>query len=472
MATGSRTLKLSILADVDDLKKKLDAANGDVEKSASGLEKFGKAATVAFAAAAAAAVAYAGKLAIDGVKSALEDEQAQLRLSSALKTATGATTAQVAATEAYISKTQLAVGISDDELRPAFQRLAIATGSVEKSQNLLNLAIDVAKGTNKPLIDVTEALGKAYEGNTKSLAALGIGITKAELSTMNFQEVQKQLSDLYGGAASRNAETFQGRIDRITQAFNEAKENVGQFLLPIIEKLIGYLIQYGTPIIEKFKDGWNLISSAIEKNRASFEEFGQLLKDYVLPALGKVFEFLVDVGSKAVATIIDIFGKIAGAVTPILNFIIDAINTVIRGINLVKPGADIGYLSKIGQPTSNFTYGAGNPQVSQATTTTSLNLPTSITNLPSVSGGGIVSGGATATTKKTAFDQAAYDMGTVMDYGAVATTAEALRAGILPSNVNITINGAIDAEGTARQIANILTQSDGRGGTIYFPGLL
>ena len=52
---GNRTLKLSILADVDDLNKKLKAANGDVETSAGKLEKFGKVAGAAFLAAAAAA---------------------------------------------------------------------------------------------------------------------------------------------------------------------------------------------------------------------------------------------------------------------------------------------------------------------------------------------------------------------------------------------------------------------------------
>ena len=51
---GSRTLKLSILADVDDLKKKLDTGSKEVEGFGGKLEKFGKVAAAAFAAAAAA----------------------------------------------------------------------------------------------------------------------------------------------------------------------------------------------------------------------------------------------------------------------------------------------------------------------------------------------------------------------------------------------------------------------------------
>jgi len=42
-----------------------------------------------------------------------------------------------------------------------------------------------------------------------------------------------------------------------------------------------------------------------------------------------------------------------------------------------------------------------------------------------------------------------------------------LRAGILPSpTYNITVNGAIDSESTARQIVDIINQSAGRGGVV------
>jgi hypothetical protein len=381
MATGNRTLKLSILADVDDLKKKLGDADKAVESNASKISEFGKKAALAFTVAAAAAVAYAGKLAIDGVKSAIEDEQAQLRLASALKTATGATDAQIKATEEYISKTQLATGVADNDLRNAFQRLSVTTKDVNSSQKLLNLALDVSKGSGKDLATVTEALAKAYEGQDTRLARLGIGLSAADLKAMDFTETQKALSNLYGGAAAKNAETFQGRIDRLKQGFDEAKESVGAALLPIIERLIGYIFQYGVPIINKFKDAWQVVKKAIDDNRESFDSFVQLLQTVVLPILGKVFTFMIDVGAKAAAAIINAFGAIAGAITPVLNFIIDAINTVIRGLNLVKPGADIGGLNRIGSSGSSFDYRAGERGLPTISTTTAQTQPTVINNI-------------------------------------------------------------------------------------------
>jgi hypothetical protein len=382
MATGNRTLKLSILADVDDLKKKLGDADKAVESNASKISEFGKKAALAFTVAAAAAVAYAGKLAIDGVKSAIEDEQAQLRLANALKTATGATDAQIKATEEYITKTQLATGVADNDLRNAFQRLSVTTKDVNASQRLLNLALDVSKGTGKDLGTITEALSKAYEGQDTRLARLGIGLSAADLKAMDFNETQKALSDLYGGAAAKNAETFQGRIDRLKQGFEEAKESVGAALLPIIERLIGYIFQYGVPIINRFKDAWEVVKKAIDDNRESFDSFVRLLQTVVLPILGKIFSLMIDVGAKAAAAIITAFGAIAGAITPVLNFIIDSINTVIRGLNLVKTGADIGLLNKIGASGGGaIDYRAGERGLPTISTGSAQTQPTVINNI-------------------------------------------------------------------------------------------
>ena len=359
MATASRSLTLSIVGDIDGLQKSLKQADTEIQGFGGKVAEFGKKVAAAFAVAAAAAVAYAGKLAIDGVKAAIEDEAAQLRLANALRSATGATDAQIKATEDYITKTSLAVGLADDELRPAFQRLSVATGSVTKSQELLNLAVDISKGTGKDLNQVVEALSKAYNGQDTQLVRLGIGITAAEAKTLDFRGETQKLSDLYGGAASRNAETFQGRIDRLRVGFNEAKEAVGAALLPVIERLIGFILEYGTPIVDKFKSAWDIIQAAINRNRDEFAEFAKVLKDVVFPILDKIFGFLLTVGVKAASAIIDAFGAIVGAITPVLNFIISAINKVIDGINLVKGGADIGKINPIGATSSGGISGGG-----------------------------------------------------------------------------------------------------------------
>jgi len=500
MASASRTLTLALAADIDGLQKGLKSADKEVQTFGDKVNDFGKKAALAFAAAAAAAAAYAGKLAIDGVKAAIEDEAAQLRLASALKAATGATDDQIKATEDYISKTALAVGIADDELRPAFQRLATATGDVKKSQDLLNLAVDVSKGTGKDLNQVVEALSKAYGGQDTQLARLGIGITAAQAKTLDFRGETERLSDLYGGAASRNAETFQGRIDRLRVGFDEAKEAVGQALLPIIEKLIGYVFTYGTPIVEKFKDAFNVIRDAIERNRDEFTEFWLLMKDKVFPIVQTVFGFLLDVGAKAAAAIIDAFGKIVGAITPVLNFIIDAINKVIDGINFVTR-QNISKITPVGSSGSNFTYGAGSSIPTPSGPSgigMSFGGPTG-----GVSGGAGVAGAAGATgvlgatsasdlvNRLTKVNDAFTDLTFQVATGGISKTAAKAQFNKLTAEfatlekqganlvsgfvggsqissggtvINLNVSGAINSEETARVIIENLNASQARGG--------
>ena len=324
MATGNRTLKLSILADVDDLKKKLGEADKAVETNSSRIADFGKKAAAAFAVAAAAAVAYAGKLAIDGVKSAIEDEQAQLRLANALRQATGATDAQIKATEDMILKTSLATGVADDKLRPALQRLAVSTKSTEEAQKLLTLALDISAASGKDLETVTNALGRAQDGNVTSLGRLGLGLSKAELSTLTFTEVQQKLADLYGGAAATNAETFQGKIDRLKVGFDEAKESLGTALLPAVEQFITFLNDVGIPSLNAFiagLTGAGGLSSGFTQTQKDAESFG-----------------------KAIAGVIGIVQGFITFIREAIGLVVSLANELAKVLNLI-PGVNLGQLS-------------------------------------------------------------------------------------------------------------------------------
>ena len=286
MAEGSRTLKLSILADVDNLKKGLTEANTETEGFGGKLEGFGKKAGLAFAAAGAAARAYAGVLLVDGVKSAIEDEAAQAKLATTLQNVTGATDATIAATESWISQQGLALGITDDELRPALERLVRSTGDVEEAQKLASLAFDISAGTGKSLEAVSNALGKAVDGNTASLGKLGIGIDAADLKTMSFDEVTAALAETFGGQATEKAETFAGKMDRLKLAFSEGQETVGAFVLDAITPLLTIFTEKIVPIIG------TLSTDIGEKLQPVFETLGTFFKDTFIPGLTALWDYM------------------------------------------------------------------------------------------------------------------------------------------------------------------------------------
>jgi hypothetical protein len=324
VARDTRTLSLKILADIDDLKNKLNQADNAVETNSEKISAFGKKAAAAFAVAAAAAVAYGTKLAVDGVKAAIEDEAAQLRLAAALRSATGATEGQIKATEDFILQTSLATGVADDQLRPAMQRLAVSTKDTEEAQRLLSLALDISKGRGLDLEQVANALGRAQDGNTAALGRLGLGLSKAELSTLSFTEIQTKLSDLYGGAAATNAETFQGKIDRLKVGFDEAKESLGTALLPQVEKFITFLNDTGIPALNAFIAGLTGdegLNAALTETQQGAASFGR--------------------------TIASISGIISGFITFLreaIGLVVSLANELIRAVNII-PGVNIGPLS-------------------------------------------------------------------------------------------------------------------------------
>ena len=141
--------------------------------------------------------------------------------------------------ENFIQKLQETTGVLDDQLRPAFQSLIIATNDVAKSQDLLSLALDISAGSSYDLESVTQALAKAQAGNTTQLSRMTLGITKAEYATKNFAAIQQKLSDLYAGDAARAADTYAGKINKLKAAYADLQENVGKGLIDAFTTLAG-----------------------------------------------------------------------------------------------------------------------------------------------------------------------------------------------------------------------------------------
>jgi hypothetical protein len=453
MVAQSRTLKLSILADVDQLKKSLNSANNDVEGSSSKLGEFSKKAGLAFAAAGAAAGAYAVKLAVDGVKAAIEDEAAQIRLATSLKNATGATNDMIAAVEKQILKTSLATGVADDKLRPALSRLALSTGDVTKAQDLLSLALDISQATGKGLDSVANSLGKAYDGNTAALGKLGIGLSSAELKAMSFTEVQGKLSDLFGGAAAANSKTFAGRLEILKVTFDEAKESIGARLLPIIQRLVEFIVNQVVPALGKFADFFKPITDAIKNNKAEFELFIGFIQKYVVPVLVNVLGGAFKVVGEIAGGVINVIGAVIGGLNTLINGAVAGINALIGLYNSVPFLPNV---SKISAPTINV------PTVSVPSVTATSQVPK--ISVPSVSGGSgstVTSGGGVAAAVSGAA-MATVNRASIESQFFQPSSAAGLQ-GARSAGINVTVNGAIDAEGTARTIVKTLNDSYFRG---------
>jgi hypothetical protein len=128
----------------------------------------------------------------------------------------------------FIDKLALATGKAGGDLTNAFVALSAATGDATTAQKLLQTALDVSAATGKDLQSVSVALGRAFKGETTALAKLRIGFSTAELQAMDFDELLKTLQNKFTGAGARAADTYAGKLARIGQAADLAKEKIGE----------------------------------------------------------------------------------------------------------------------------------------------------------------------------------------------------------------------------------------------------
>jgi hypothetical protein len=428
-----RTLKLNLLADVDQFGRSLNKADNDAKGFAGGLKKYGKIAAAAFVVAGAAAAAYAVKIGIDGVKAAVEDEASQKQLAIALKNTTNATDAQIASTEEYITKQQLAFGVADTKLRPALANLARATGDVGKAQQLTNLALDIAASTGKDLETVSLTLSKAYNGNIGALTKLGIPLDDAIKKSGDFNLVQGELVRLFGGAAKANTETYAGQLAIVTERVGELKESIGVALLPTMKTLLENVNQVAKGFSGDDPEGLSLrareLAGDFSGNGAN--SLGGSLKA-VADAFAKLFTTITEDGDESTSTL----QTFANALESVAN----GINAITRAYGKVVALGDKFRASLVGQ----FVYAEGRfaPE-----------------NAPGRAAGGSVMGGQP------------YRVGEFGPELFVPSGSGSIR----PDNgsgqgVTIIMNGVIDGESARRSIERLLQDSSRRTGAVNLVG--
>lgn len=470
----SRTLKLSILADVDNLRKGLRKAEGDLRSFGDFTSGIGRRIELAFKLAAAAAGAYAIKIAVDGVRAALEDEAAQIRLANALNATTSATQGQIQSVENYIKQAALATGVADDDLRPAFQALAAVTNDVSKAQKLLNLALEISAGTGLPLDRIVRGLTLAYDGNYAALDRLLPQISKADVAGKSAAEVFELLEGIFAGSIQANSDSLAFKQAQLSVAFEEVKESLGAALLPILEKFTNWLISDGIPLLEAFiggLTGQRSLKTSLTESQKTAEQWGAIVRN-AFKTVWNYRDELKEIG--AILLGMFVVSKIAAAVAgtiAVIKGLIQVYNTLkasallagvasafalnplagvaaaaVAGLVMAK-GVEL--LEKIGTPETKTTGPLGNYQMSTGTV---LGAPK-----PADLTVGKITGGATTPAKTVKVPTAPL-------FSSGVSPADFRRSEEASVNNYINVSTVADSEATAAAIVEVLQNSARRGG--------
>ncbi len=223
-------VKIDIAAEFTG-KKAFKQADSATDKLTKNVKKLAGAVGLAYGT--SAVIAY-GKA---SVKAFAADEAAAKRLNRAVENL-GIGFANPAIAD-YIGKLEKSAAIADDILRPAFQSLLTTTGSLTKSQELLNNAIQISRASGVDLSTVTEDLAKGYVGVTRGLAKYNTGLTRAELNTKSFSEILGVLLARSAGAAEDYLTTTSYKMDVLAIATGNASEIIGEGLVEALARIGG-----------------------------------------------------------------------------------------------------------------------------------------------------------------------------------------------------------------------------------------
>jgi hypothetical protein len=395
MAGDSRTLKLSILADVDDLNKKLKAATGDVEGFGGKMANVGKKIGVALAAAAAAAGAMAIKIGIDAVKAASNLAETQSKVGVIFGESADAINkfAATAATKLGQSKQQ---ALDAASTFATFGKSAGLAGDdlVGFSTELTTLSADLASFYNTSPEEAITAIGAALRGESEPIRKYGILLNdaalKQEAMTMGIYNgsgaltaqqkvlaaqavIMKQSTDAQGDFA-RTSDGLANQQRILAAQFENVKSTIGTALLPVVLELVGafnrnvlpaivkvseaigeggltgyisnikdLIKNFFTPVLEGLRKGWDSITDSLRRNSDSFQKLASFIKDVVAPVIGTTLKYALEIVGNVFGRIIDVIGGAIDKIASFVEAVKNMVNAVISAYNRL-PTPDIGLI--------------------------------------------------------------------------------------------------------------------------------
>jgi len=499
---------VSFDADLDSLKKGVKSAQTDVDGFATKIGDYGKKAALAFAAVAAAAGTMAIKIGVDAVKAASDLGETISKVNVLF----GDTSKDI---QEFANGAAKSLGQTKQQALDAaatfatFGRSAGLSGKdlSKFSIDFVKLSSDLASFNNTSPEQAINAIGSALRGEAEPLraygvllddaslkqAALSLGIINTTKEALTPQQkvlaAQALIYEQTGAAQGDFARTSDGLANQtriLTAQLENAKVTIGEALLPIVLELATFFSEKVIPIVEQvaaafgenkdglggtlttladgiksfvqpifngFKKAFDSIKDTIVENKDEFEKFFNVVKA-AAPIIGNVIGAAFDVIGKLASIVLNVMANVVGALQGLINTAIDLINIAIRGINLVKPGADISPIGKIGTtssststgPLGNFSMSTGKPSTTNSAS--SITPTTSTTAISSVAASAAAAASASNNIVNGSFNAGRFRQGEAATMGTV---------------INLTVTGAFEPEGTARTIIDTLNNSYYRG---------
>jgi hypothetical protein len=253
------------VADFKKVNKELQNMDKEADKTSRSLARMEAATKITRIAVMALAASF-GVLAAVGIKEAMREEVALLKL----KTAVDNVGQSFAAANPFISQTAEALiqlGFADDDTYASLAKLTAATGNVKTAMKSMTVAADLARFKQISLTEASDLLARASTGQARGLRDLGIAMGVSLKQGASYEEILAAIEERIGGMAEAFAETGAGKMAIFNAQMSELKERIGYALLPALIKLVNYINTKLIPALNKFFD-------FLSRNKQTIINFG------------------------------------------------------------------------------------------------------------------------------------------------------------------------------------------------------
>lgn len=259
MSLSDAQSRIAVLISADgsgairEIQKVGQAADKDLGKASSNVDKLGNRLTYGGAAAMGFA-AMAGGALYSFAKASDEAHQSELKLQNSMRNSPALANTNIESFKKLAQSIQGKTAADGDMVLGSMAVLAQFRLTEAQIKQVTPLVVDYARKMGVDLDTAAKNVGKALDGKATALQKAGIHLDENVYKTDRLKAVTDGLRGAVGGFAEQEGQTFSGKLERLKNQMNDLKESIGGGVISTVGPLMdsfGKLAQGASQVDEK-----------------------------------------------------------------------------------------------------------------------------------------------------------------------------------------------------------------------------
>lgn len=195
-------------------------------------------------------------------------------------------------------------------------------------------------------VSIANMIGKAMTGSVGALSKVGITFTEAQAeaiktgdATQRAATIAQVLQDNVGGVNKALAETDQGQLVQAQNTFDAIKEEIGYFLLPLLNRIVKGILPYASKGLEKLTAVLDKIgpkvNDIVDKGFSKLSDIMPVITQTIsniLPIVAQLFSYFREQGNNILPFILSTIQMILPVIKALIPQLLSIASNIIPGI--------------------------------------------------------------------------------------------------------------------------------------------